>query len=131
LLLLGGAVLIWRRYGRGRLRRAARAALQRVFADHRRHGDPQRLLQELSVLLRRIALSYFPRPQVASLSGDAWLGFLDQGLVRVGAQPGFLRGPGRVLAEGPFARDPTPVDSRALERLCRAWVEGLGTETKR
>ena len=132
LVLLAVVALIIRRwYRRGRLGRAARGALERVFADHRRHGDAQRLLRELSVLLRRIALSYFPRTQVASLSGEAWLGFLDQGVSRSAATAGFREGPGQVLAEGPFGPDPATVDAPALERLCQAWLDGLGKELKR
>jgi len=131
LLLVTGALLLrrWRR--RGRLRRFARRSLERVFAEHRRHGDSQRLLRELSVLLRRIALSYFPRIQVASLSGEAWLGFLDQGLAGSGSAEGFRRGPGRVLADGPFSPGPVAVDPPALERLCRAWLKQVGKEAKR
>jgi hypothetical protein len=118
LLLAVGALWIRVWYRRGSLGRAARSALERVFADHRRHGDPQRLLRELSVLLRRIALSYFPRARVASLSGEAWLDFLDQALVGSAAPDGFRGGPGRVLAEGPFAPSPGAVDASALERFC-------------
>ena len=55
ILLAVGALLVWRWYRRGRLGRSARRALERVFVDYRHHGEPQRLLRELSVLLRRIA----------------------------------------------------------------------------
>jgi hypothetical protein len=126
LLLALAALLVRIWYRRGRLGRAARSALEQVFADHQRHGDPQRLLRELSVLLRRIALSYFPRTQVASLSGEAWLGFLDQALAGTAVPEGFRRGPGRALAEGPFAPSADAVDAPTLERLCQAWLNGIG-----
>lgn len=133
LILLAASVLLMVRwYRRGRLGRSARSALERVFVDYRQHGDPQRLLRELSVLLRRIALSYFPRTEVASLSGEAWLAFLDQGLAGSTAPPGgFRQGPGRVLAEGPFAPDSAAVDAPALERLCQSWLDRLRREPKR
>ena len=120
--------LVW--YRRGRLDRAARSALAQVFADHRRHGDPQRLLRELSVVLRRIALSYFPRTEVASLSGDAWLDFLDQAVAGTAAPEGFRGGPGRVLAEGPFTPNTQAVDAPALERLCQTWLKGVAKPTE-
>jgi hypothetical protein len=34
-------------------------------------------LAELNLLMKRLALSYYPRQQVASLSGQDWLAFLD------------------------------------------------------
>lgn len=34
-------------------------------------------LAELNLLMKRLALSYYPRQQVASLNGQAWLVFLD------------------------------------------------------
>ncbi len=34
-------------------------------------------LSEINTLLKRAALSYFPREQIASLTGAAWLSFLD------------------------------------------------------
>jgi len=126
LILLATSVLLMLRWHRrGRLGRSARSALERVFGDYRHHGDPQRLLRELSVLLRRIALSYFPRTQVASLSGEAWLEFLDRGLAGSVAPGGFRQGPGRVLAEGPFAPSAEAVAVSALERLCQAWLDGI------
>ena len=34
-------------------------------------------VQQLAVLLKRVALTGFPREKVAALSGDSWLAFLD------------------------------------------------------
>jgi hypothetical protein len=125
LVLLGvGLWLLLRWFRRGRLRRAARAALQQLFAEYRGHGDDRRLLRELSVLLRRIALSRFPRRRVARLSGAPWLAFLDQPLDGSRLAEGFSRGPGRVLAEGPYA-PAAELDAAALERLCRTWLRRL------
>ncbi|OAN11215.1 hypothetical protein A3K86_19855 [Photobacterium jeanii] len=45
-------------------------------------------LKAINTLLRQAALSYFPRQEVASLHGHAWLAFLDQHLK--GKQAGFV-----------------------------------------
>jgi hypothetical protein len=76
------------------------------------------------VLLRRIALSRFPRHQIARLSGASWLDFLDRPLHGSRQAEGFRRGPGRVLAEGPYA-PAVDLDTAALERLCRTWLRRL------
>ena len=77
LMLLGGfalAVLLWLgyRYYQGRLKRKALGLLSQL--------EDQPDLQALDSLLRRVALTYFPRNQVAGLSGETWLAWLDEQL---------------------------------------------------
>jgi hypothetical protein len=52
----------------------------------------------LSALLRRAMLAYAPRADVAGLTGDAWLAWLDRGLER----PQFVAGDGRPIVEWPY-----------------------------
>lgn len=107
---------LYRLYQRQRRRRAAFAALQ--VAQQRLSEDTHVLAAELSVVLRRVALSRFPRYQVAALSGDAWLQFLDQ----TGGDGRFCAGPGRVLTSAPY--QPTAsFDGQALYNLVRDWVQ--------
>lgn len=119
-LLIGGAAFIaWRRY---RVRARERQAL-RELADiegaFRQDRTPEKLAR-ISVLLRRIALSRFPRRQVAALTGHAWLGFLDES----GGQGRFAAGPGQVLAGLPYQRSlPADLDLDALMALVREWVQ--------
>lgn len=77
-------------------------------------------LGQLSVLLRRLALMRYPREQIASLTGDDWLQFLDTS----GGNGQFLRGPGRLLADGPYLRKkPDSMDTTALVSLVRSWIK--------
>jgi Domain of unknown function (DUF4381) len=56
--------------------------VRRWFANRYRREALRELLlarpEEISELLKRTALSTFPREQVAALSGEGWLRFLDE-----------------------------------------------------
>jgi hypothetical protein len=119
------ALLIWasavavRRYRIHRRRKHVLAALENLQEDFASERSPARLAR-ISVLLRRLALTCFPRQQVAALSGDAWLRFLDES----GGNGRFADGPGRVLATGPYQRSlPPDLDPAALAVLVREWVK--------
>jgi len=99
-------------------RRSARrrAALTELRQLERSDVDAARFTARLNQLLRRVALSCFPRDQVAALSGTDWLRFLD-----AHGGNGFYSGPGRVLATAPYAPD-SPCDRAALLALARQWI---------
>jgi Ca-activated chloride channel family protein len=72
---------------------------------------------ELSAsLARRTALAAFPREQVASLTGSAWLSFLD----RTGGGHDFSHGSGRSLEISAYRQSPT--DPKALIAVVRRWI---------
>jgi hypothetical protein len=108
---------LWRRHRRGWLRRLA---LQELQALHAAKLEPRQKLQELAILLRRIALSAFPREDLAGLTGEEWLRWLDGQF----AQPRFLSGVGLTLIQGPYHPNP-PDDLDALFALCLEWVAKL------
>ncbi|NWK55133.1 DUF4381 domain-containing protein [Verrucomicrobiaceae bacterium N1E253] len=51
--------------------------------------------EDLPALIKRVALHLAPREEVASLSGEAWLSFLDH----TGNTKAFSQGPGRLLLQ--------------------------------
>ncbi len=75
------------------------------------------LAAEVSALLKRVALARFDRREVAALTGSHWLAFLDHH----GGRGRFAAGPGRVLAEGPYAPAPE-LEPQALLDLARDWI---------
>lgn len=111
LMLLG---LAWWYHRRTALRRAALGELRQL---ERFEADATRLAAGVNQLLRRVALACFPRTQVAALSGETWLRFLD---THAGGA-GFCAGPGRVLATAPFARV-CELERTALLTLARQWI---------
>ncbi len=93
--LIGALWWLARRWWANRYRRAALAELDAL---------PAPTQGALALLVRRTALSAFPRADVAALSDMAWLAFLD----RTYGGTGFTQGPGRALAAGPY--EPQPHD---------------------
>ena len=49
--------------------------------------------RDVSVTLKRVALAAFPREQVASLYGEAWVDFLNATCPRPAFEPGFFDNP--------------------------------------
>lgn len=117
LLLLGALAYVF--YSRRRRNRWRRSALSEL--EGLRDAAPEQMLRGLSVLLRRVAISRFPRRDVAALTGEAWLVFLDRIL---GDGTEFQSGVGRVLISGPYADD-ARVDGAYLLALCERWIKRL------
>jgi hypothetical protein len=116
-LILGALALVGRRAWRAHRVRVRRRRILAELAGLGRKAEGAELAAGVSALLKRIALTRFDRFDVAPLTGAAWLDFLD----RHGGDGGFAAGPGRVLADGPYA--PTPnVEKQALLDLAEAWV---------
>ena len=77
-------------------------------------------LRDLSVLLRRVAISVSGRYEVASLTGQAWLHFLDGTL----KDAPFSTGVGRCLADAPYRNSsPSDAEFNALLQLCSQWLK--------
>jgi len=75
-------------------------------------------INALALLVRRTALAAFPRQEVASLAGPAWLAFLD----RTYGGDGFSHGPGRALSLSPYTPQRGGGDMQPLIELVRRWI---------
>jgi hypothetical protein len=91
----------WRTHQFNAPRRYAMRCLVAIEAEYLSHRDPSRLGRQVSELLRRGMLAYAPRHEVAGLTGDAWLQWLDQDL----PVPYFHTEGGKSLLQLPY-RDP-------------------------
>jgi len=95
-------------------------ALQELESIVQGGQDAQEKVRRIAILLRRTALSVYPREEVAGLAGEAWLAFLDGPL----QDKGFSAGAGRLLIEAPYRRE-AQADVEGLAGLCRAWIKSL------
>lgn len=114
LALLG--YLFYRRRRQQRWRREALVMLQQL---QQQPLTPKELVVELSQLLRRVAITRFPREEVAALTGERWLAFLDQQM----KIPGFQQ-QGRALITAPYSAT-VEVDLGGLYALCERWIRGV------
>lgn len=95
------ALRAFRKYQFHAPRRYAIRSLAAVEADYLAHKNPVTLGRALSELLRRAMLAYAPRHEVAGLTGEAWLKWLDKDL----SVPYFHTDGGKSLLQLPY-RDP-------------------------
>jgi hypothetical protein len=76
------------------------------------------LIQQLSILLRRTAITRHGRKKIAGLTGEKWLHFLDQ----QGKTNSFTQGTGRVFKDQPY-RASVKYDRKRLLQLVKQWIK--------
>lgn len=119
LVVIIAALLLWWKLRHARpWRRSALRELRELEREFRTTGDVVSCVAQVSVLLRRVALSI--SAPVAALTGDAWLKYLDE----LGRTKEFSSGIGRVLISAPYAAA-EPVDVPRLIELVRHWLKKI------
>lgn len=78
LLLITMALLVYRIYKRGDPKREALRLLKEYEQQYLKEKNAPLISARISELLKRVALVYYPREQVASLTGEGWIVFLNQ-----------------------------------------------------
>lgn len=78
LVLATGIFFLIKRYKQNSAKRRALALLKRYETDYHTQQNPIKSCALVSELLKRVALVYYPREQVAALSGQHWITFLNQ-----------------------------------------------------
>ena len=135
ILLLVLAVFNWlyQRWRANRYRREALKELRQLHENYQQHGDDLLYLARFQTLLKRVALTRFSREDVASLTGESWVSFLD----RTSHSQEFSMGKGQALIDGnytpatktPATKTPetktpeTKVDVAALQDLGVYWIK--------
>lgn len=106
------AVLGWRRWRRDRYRRQALAELEDI------REDAAGSLQRLPSLLKRTALSAWPRETVASLSGQPWHAFLDNSA----GMDQFRLGAGDLLDQLAYGKSLSETEHGRLLAAAEKWL---------
>ena len=130
-LLVAATVFLLRAWLQRRAHAAARRKALRQLEESRSayayHGNPVALGAEVSELLRRAMLAYAPRAEVAGLTGDEWLAWLDRDL----DEPRFREGAGRSLLELPYRNPETVAADVDIDGMLAAVRERLRTPVGR
>jgi hypothetical protein len=95
-------------------------SLQELLKAYQQQSSPAVYLQQVSSILRRTAMSAYPKNFNSSIKGDEWLLWLDAHCPATADS--FAHGTGRALLVGPYQKAPD-VDVAALHQLCTHWVK--------
>lgn len=121
-------LLIWRRYkAQNVYRLIAQQELTAIYATYEQSKDAAAYLQALSILLRRTALTAYPKQFNASIKGTEWLQWLDSvcpalNEKNTGTDETFSGAIGQSLLVGAYQKNPD-VDAIALHQLCANWIK--------
>jgi hypothetical protein len=124
LILLGVFLLVrWlvRYWRRNSYRRVGLSQLNEIFKQFEFDEDPKQYLADFSKLLKRLALTIYPRETVASLTGEEWVAFLD----RSADCKDFSMGAGQVLMYSTYEREAN-FDVQELHKLGLNWIRRHG-----
>lgn len=126
LLIIGGGIayvwlLTWRKNRqRKRIKKASLVEFENIRSTYHNDLNLVRLARSLSILLRRICLSYYPHTHVPGMTGEQWLSYLDE----TAETKGFTTATGNILATAPYLpdRNRPKFDAEELLSLCEAWI---------
>jgi len=121
LILFTAAIFLTQKWrNKNRLKKNTLKRLDAIYAQYDCDADTSKLVQSLSILLRRSCISYYPRCESASATGKNWLHHLDT----LTNDKGFAQGVGSILATAPYksAAHVSAIDTDQLRILCRNWL---------
>lgn len=118
-LVLAG-VMLWRRWQQNAYRRAALRECDEIEREITAGSDCRAAAIRIATLLKRTALSVFPRGEVAPLSGDAWILFLESNA----SETRFSIASSQLLIEASFRESPPDNQSDVAQLLieARQWI---------
>ncbi len=131
ILLIIAVVFISRKiYISKQLKRDIKEELENIKQQFQQAQNKSQLAKSLSILLRRASISYYPKADIAGLTGEHWLSYLDDSNTRLSANNRFQSDIGKVLLSAPYLPEHSPSDNNRLDfdtqeliRLCESWLQ--------
>ncbi len=115
-VLICSGLYLMKKWLRGRARRKALKQIN-IYKNTPRVNNTK-TIANLSILLRRVALAYYPRHEVAGLTGAAWLEFLD----KTGETEIFTKEIGDLLLYAPYQKK-ADADYSELLNTIELWIQ--------
>jgi len=125
LLLIIAVIFILRKIYLGKqLKRDITAELENIKQQFQKTQNKSQLAKSLSILLRRASISYYPETNIAGLTGEHWLAYLDKTNVKLSKKISFKSNAGKILLSAPYLPDNTKLDfdAQSLIYLCESWL---------
>ena len=118
LVLVVALIMVLRRlHVQARPKRQALCLLQQYEQDHKSGKNDALICARVSELLKRVALAYFPRQQVAGLKGTQWVAFLNRTAKNVDFHQIEV-----VLVDMPYFVGESNHDLSLLFQMSREWI---------
>ncbi len=112
------------------LKRDIKHELENIKQQFQQTQNKSQLAKSLSILLRRASISYYPKADIAGLTGNDWLSYLDDSNTNSSANNRFQSDIGQVLLSAPYLPDDTlstrgglDFDAQRLIHLCESWLQ--------
>jgi len=125
MLLLLVFIFIARKIYRSRqLKRDIASELENIKQRYLLSNDKSQLAKSLSVLLRRASITFYPATDIAGLTGERWLAYLDETGRHSANAAKFQSETGEVLLSAPYLPEDASLDfdAHALLHLCESWL---------
>lgn len=119
--MLGIVYIIYRHWKKQTPKRQALKQLNELAFRYQQNKQAALIIPELSILLRRLALAYFPRIETAGLCGNEWLTFLNT----TGNTSAFTDKISTILTDAPYQKEPSQELSETFI-ICRQWIKSIG-----
>ncbi len=132
-LILWIVRFFWKKHQQKKLLRLSIYTMNELELAYSQHKDPAVLVKQYSSLLRQIALARFPRQEIASLTGQSWLTFLDlsANTSLFNTEKGSTHA-GNLLTLGPYQKPEAPSDVNRehlneLKQAIHQWIEAVNS----
>jgi hypothetical protein len=110
------------------LKKSAIAEVEKLINNYQQHQNRQLLVQQLSMLVRRIGMSYMSRRHMAGLTGTGWFKKLNS----LGSDHVLHEDTIDILSQVPYQRQPE-IDEQQIQTITseiRSWVSSLSRDKK-
>ncbi len=120
LAIIVGCYYLVKHYRANVYRRLALQQLQTIHTrlDQANGGDKHSAISNTNALLKSVALQVFPRHDIASLSGEAWLGFLNSTRRSESTDTEFTAG----FANAAYRAQVPELETGQLFRAAKNWI---------